>query len=697
MYASDIRQHLRRVQQELKGGTPETQDSAINELHNALEDSSYSLFPSLFYPSCINVLTYYCQALLPHLNMLVEDRQCIQHAFECTIDRLHTQEQHARDLEAHINRFLLQVRGGQFDTAADLVTAFASVIRAVQNFRRAHVPPYDGSEDEMFPVKALEKQYRALKKSPFTAKHVRPFFESVIYNAFSHHCKEQFEWMQSLFWHCLNDLLQMKAVLVNTLTKEAVITRLDVETRLESCGLDELDFENKVDERMYLSCWNAIQAARDFLEQHFPDVLKDHYLRVLCRFPNPAAEYNDASASLLVGLKVVGDVLDMQIDPQVVVSGEVDEAGRILPVNHVAAKFKAAEQHPAIQQLYLPQNGTYLVSKQVAIVTESTFSNAIYDYYDEQLPNNLRLPISRRQLVKGIVTTLAAPPVFWAFKNIFTHSVAEQDWWSIEYAEELCWKHGNYQKAVDIFETIVRKFSYESSIEVQHIKAYALMHLGRMYMQQCHTNKGFSAYHRALELWQSIHDVGHQADTLLYIGISHANLIAANMSGKDQKGIAKYFTQALEALPSSMETFPRLQGNTSLWTGFLYHAAGEDGRAREWISKSLECFNDLATSWNYQLSRQHLGRVLVTLGRYAEAAEILHSTLESPVLQTPSDQIESLAGLCELLLTTGKYDEGLQYAAKSKKLCEEHGLRLQQQKLKNILAKHKFAFSTANC
>ena len=215
MYASDIRQHLRRVQQELKRGNFDAQDSAINELHNALEDASDALFPSLFYPPCINVLIYYCQALLPHLSMSVEDRQCIQYVFECTIDRLHTQEQHAKDIETHINRFLLQLRDRQFNSAADLVTAFASVIKTAQNFRQTHIPSYDGSEDEMFPAKELEKQYRALKKSPFTTKHVRPFFEPVIHNAFSHHRKEQFEWMQSLFWNGLNDLLQMKAVLLN--------------------------------------------------------------------------------------------------------------------------------------------------------------------------------------------------------------------------------------------------------------------------------------------------------------------------------------------------------------------------------------------------------------------------------------------------------------------------------------------------
>ena len=63
MYASDIRQHLQRVQQELKRGNFDTQDTAINELHNALEDASDSLFPSLLYPSCIDVL----DLLLPGL------------------------------------------------------------------------------------------------------------------------------------------------------------------------------------------------------------------------------------------------------------------------------------------------------------------------------------------------------------------------------------------------------------------------------------------------------------------------------------------------------------------------------------------------------------------------------------------------------------------------------------------------------
>jgi hypothetical protein len=159
--------------------------------------------------------------------------------------------------------------------------------------------------------------YRTFKKSPFTAAHVIPFFEAMIAQL-SPEIKEFFGYMSTLFWHQLHEFIQIKAVLVNTKTKEALITRLDVTTSLESKGLDTLDVENTVDDRMEQSCWNAVQAARTSLEDQFPDTLKDKVLRITCRFPNPTVTYNDTSASLLVCLKVIGDVLDMEIDQQTV-------------------------------------------------------------------------------------------------------------------------------------------------------------------------------------------------------------------------------------------------------------------------------------------------------------------------------------------------------------------------------------------
>lgn len=408
---SRIWEQLQRVQQELKQGSRETQDTAITALQDALETCLSLFFPSFVYPLLTDVLHFYCRKVLPYMGIPAEDQRIVREEFEKTITHLNTQEHTAKLLESQLKQFFLHVKSGALDSIEDIVTVLCETLssRAEKDkkfFQQIRVNPRHPRHLRSIPSsdRSLEKFYRAFKKSPFTESHVIPFFEAIIAQL-PPEIKTLFVYMATLFWFQLHEFVHMKAVLVNTKTKEAQITRLDVTTSLESKGLDTLDFENTVDDRMYNSCWNAVQAARKFLEARFTEIIGDTSLCVKCRFQNPIAIYNDTSASLLVGLKVVGDVLDLAVDPQTVVSGEVNESGKILPVACVAEKVLAAQHHPDIQRLFLPADELFTTSRRVAITRVHDLSEAVVHYYGEQFRKKMK-QLTRRDVPDGVAGDL---------------------------------------------------------------------------------------------------------------------------------------------------------------------------------------------------------------------------------------------------------------------------------------------------
>ena len=518
-----------------------------------------------------------------------------------------------------------------------------------------------------------------------------PFFETFIANL-PEELKEPFARIKDLFWHQLNDLLQMKAVLVNTKTKAALITRLDVTTSLESKGLDRLEFENTVDDRMYHSCWNAVQAARGFLEDQFPDILKDKVLQIPCRFPNPIAGYNDTSASLLVSLKVIGDVLDMEIDPQTVVSGEVDESGKILPVTCITEKIAAAEQETDLRRLILPADGIFADSHRIAIIRVRTFADALMQYYGEQFRKKMKQN-TRRIIVPRVVST---------FKNLFLTSanpVTEYDVRLIDHAKNLCQKEGKYQIAIDILETVITRFQREdSATEALWLKAQALGYLGVIYTEQRHLEKSLQALQQALSIWQAIRDREECVNTLLRIGsLYRYALIADKITPRWQISL-KFYQQAHELLRPSMKQFTRLQAKYYRLLGYLDYLSEDYILAEQHCRKSMEYFDEDEANtrenyyeWNYQTAKQHLGRVLMKQGAYDRAYAVLESTINASILQTPHNQARSFWTLSEFFFSVANIEKGGEFAKKAEQLCRDFGLTAEHQILTNLLARYRLS------
>ena len=672
MHNLAIWNHLQRVQQKLKHDTLNTQDATINDLQHYLEESCLSLFPAFLYPQLVEVLSFYCTDILPHLNMSDKDRQFILEDFRRTISRLTTQKQLANDLERRFKQFFHQVKSGLFTSVQEVVAAIHTIIVS-----QSGEISFSGNIQH---DKELEKQYHKLKKSPFTSSRVLPFFQTLVSRALPEELQRQFEYAKALFWDQLHECIQMKAVLVNPLTKKAFVTRLDIETTLRPLGLDELEFENTVDDQMYLSCWNAIQAARSFLEKYFPELIKNTSIHVNCRFPNPTVEYHDTSASLPVGLKLIGDILNFEIDPHVLVSGEVDNSEMIRPILHVTEKVTIAEYQSDILQLYLPENSLHIKSNHITVTYVGTFTEAVHHYYEKQL-QKMNFFCRKQHLLKNIIDTFTTSlPSLISVREMFAPSLTEQDIWSIDYAKDLYQKHNEYQEAIRILQFILTKFERRNSSEVLYIKARTFKHLGWIYWNRwdiAQSPKEFSLLRKAFELWSLISDREQQVEAAFNIGDVYLNYIPfSNIPTEYGEISLRCFKQAKEMLKPSMKAFRKLNGRYYGCLGDLYYYLNENEIAEKYFRRGfeLDLFDDIDTDWDCQQFKQTLGRTLIRLGKYDEAHELLQNTAQTSALQSPVDRARTYWSFCDLFLSLGDYEQGLEFAFKSAKLSKERAI-----------------------
>ncbi len=685
-----IREKLRIIHDKTQNSSLYDQDAEITALQRYLSKISWTLLPSYLYPCLQKPFEHYLSHILPQLSgMSKEAQKDVSAKFEQAILCLNTQEQTAKDLETKLSKLFWQVRTGTLPSANDMLIALCKIIvcQEAELPEVEHLIEWDNT---------LEECCRTLKTA-FTSTRVLSFFEQLTSACLPHPIEERFERIKELFWHQVQALIQLNAVMVNTYTQEARIMRFDINTSLHPMGLDELEFEHKkIDDKMFNSCWKALRVVRMFLKEHFPEYIEEQGIRVRCCFENPLGAYVDSSASLLLAVKVIGDMLDLEFDPHTIISGEIYDDGEILPVQHTAEKIKAAEQNPTIQHIMLPLNGQSAKSTRLKITRVPTFSEALQEYYGDRLKSKEQgiIRLTRRQVMGKIVRVFAVVAGLPVFKNIFAHPVTEQDRWSIDHAKELYQKQSNYQEALRILYFMSNKLSHGMATpEVLLYTAQVSRHLGMIYMQQYKTRESIAHLQKALHLCQAIHDREQQCQIFLNMSSVYYNSLVVD--GNTNHGIIslQYMEQANDLLHPAMKTFQQLQGDYYGHVGGVLYGLEEYETAKERMQRCLDSLDEHDVRWTYYLSKQFLGRILTRLGEFDEAGEILGNTLWIPVLQRPYNQVRNLRSLSELSFLTGAYDKGVYYACESEKLCQEYGLKTQHIALQKMLFKHHIPLS----
>lgn len=695
MNTPTIVNRLRRIDHELKVGTFKSRDAEIAALQTYLYESKTCVFPSFVYPYLREVLNFYCREILPQLNMSPEDLQWIRQSFEDTLGRVHFLEEQAELLEKRFRTFFLNVKMGMLPSVEDIVTAlWTSIVpdnqKNILNNGRGIV-----SEE-------LRKYFQMLRRSSFASSELISFFTTLL-SQLPSPLREMFMSTEEIFWHQLNDLLQLKAVLVNPLTKQAQLLRFDVNASLESRGIDELILDSTIDDRMRHSCWNALQAARTFLETHFPTAIRNQAIQVRCSFSNALASYSDASASLLVGVKVIGDILNLEIDPKTVISGEVDKSGKVLPVKSIDKKLEAAERHIDIHSLYLPKDRRVRKPSRLKIVAVETFNEAVKHFYGQTLQKKLR-QTKRRNFLKGIFAFSAAslsPLMFSVMKDtFFTHKnpVQECDFRLLDCARMLYQQQGGYQPAITILETILERFRQEhTATEAIRLKAFALGQLGIIYLQQYRMQESLAAFRKACDLWNSINDRENMADILYRIGEVYRHTVAMDGSSQNSTTGLQYYQQAHNLLTPSMRKYTTLCSRYYTLSGYMHYWTGQGELAASLCQQGSQMLEPIETNWSYQTARQHWGRALVKVGEYDDAYDILTDAMAVSTLRGPHDRVRNYWALSELHFLTGQQEKGKEFVERAEKLCREYKLIGQHRILTHLVRRYqkcqKFSFS----
>ncbi len=130
MQLATVWQHVQEIQQEIRHGTRETQDTVIVALQDCLDESGSALFPSFVYPQLTELLHFYCHKVLPKMGLSREDLWFVRESFEQTQCHIQVQEQTAKTLETQFKQFFLDVKSGKFETVEDISSGIASILLA---------------------------------------------------------------------------------------------------------------------------------------------------------------------------------------------------------------------------------------------------------------------------------------------------------------------------------------------------------------------------------------------------------------------------------------------------------------------------------------------------------------------------------------------------------------------------------------
>ncbi len=358
---------------------------------------------------------------------------------------------------------------------------------------------------------------------------------------------------------------------------------------------------------------------------------------------------------------MVGDLLELPVNPAAIISADVERSGKIRPVNHLVAKVMAADAHPGAAVFYLPLESAPVRVTRIALRRIATFSEAVDQYYGDAYQQKQR-QIGRRKILKGVIGLAIAPFTFSIAKHLFLRSdnpVTDCDWQLLECARDLYQQKSDYRSAITILNSILTRFHEEKdSPETLQISAFAFGELGVIHLQQHQESESISAFHHALKLWQTLHDRAKQADVLLRLGEVYRYRVAIDGFREYSKEGLECYEQANSLLHPTMKMYSRLRGRYFALSGYMYYWLSEYELAEKYNRQGIEVIEPNEENWTYQTIKQHLSRVLIKVGKYDEAFEILELTAKASVLQSPYYQVRSY-WTKDFYFSTGDYNQGL--------------------------------------
>lgn len=671
----------------IEGPALEEQEDSINDLFLFLDAHRDFLFPQLFVRQAMRICQWYHDYILPALEYSAEDQQAIADDYDELFARLHTISQQASHIEEQIIQVVTGLRKGKFRHEREVAETL---------MKASQIHLYNNQDANFQCLRTFRKKIRGAFNRKHIVALITDFFR--IIKIGYHAVPEDLQRLTNIEELChfaLYEYFQGKAVLVNT-DRRGIIMPLWVTVDPVQTS-QNVEFDNHtIDEMMRSSSNIARKVASGYLRKIYDKEFKET-VAVRCKFPMLWVGYRDTSASLLLAIQIVGDVLDLDPEPATVVTGEVDTSGTVLKVGWIAEKLAAANHDEQIMRMLMPEANLHDVDPRqfthLTVIPVRSLSEALQHYYGDSFQQQLKR-INRRLMLKSAAGLVTAPLLLFSAQNISTTTpavtlVGECDYRLLEVARDLYQKKSDYQNAVIVLDSILARFPGDAyPAEVQQLKAFALGQLGVIHLQQHHIQESLRVFKRAATIWKAIHNREYQADIFFRIGEAYRYTVAMEGISRNSKLGLQYYRQAYDLLKPSMELYTRLQGKYYSLTGFMHYWIGEYEIAEQFGRKALVTFEEPDSNWTYQTARQHLARTLIKTGKYDEAHDILQNTAQTEALQGPHDRARNALALSELYLTTKELDKGLQWADTAREFCDQYNLHGQKRILTKMLAYH---------
>lgn len=371
----------------------DVQVEALNDLFLFLDTHRQQLFPAVLVNQACQILEFCIKQALPQLGSQIDEYRDILAQYQDLLTSLETMTHMAEKFEHSCHLFIRELQDGVYTHEQEIAESLFTLaipclpaqeiqisLPSLQTFRRSLGHEYDFDHFTDL-VNIVHRFFHDLAQEASLATtltylqkaHFRELLEYVIYSYF-----------------------EGKAVFIDPFGNGVV---MPIWVTVNPTHTSEhVEFENHyVDTEMQQSADIARMAACTYLREHFGKNIPDN-ISVQCQFPNPGTGYRDTSASLLVGLKIVGEVLGLEKYPGIAVTGAIDHYGKILEVGWLPQKIQAVNADESIIRVLIPFSGEQQVfpleqdrrlplmesetsQQAVKVVAVRTFHEAVDAYY----------------------------------------------------------------------------------------------------------------------------------------------------------------------------------------------------------------------------------------------------------------------------------------------------------------------------
>ena len=324
MLFKDLWDCLYNAHHAIKSGSLEKQDETINALFRFLDNRRNQQFPSLLCEQAIQISSWYLERVLPALEYEEQDRQDIARHYEEFLEHLKACGTASQKIEKAFERLIEQIRNGTFIRVHEVAEALSEIVRDffhlqdLQGFQN----PFRSDHQFQQRLQSLRDNFRYDQAAAF----FKDFFDVFLKDSnSSSSCRLAIHNFTNMFEYILDSYFHAKAVLVDPF-RHGQIMPLWVTVDADKTS-EHVEFWNQnIDPTMQESADIARDIARQYLMNEYERNVPEKIF-VQCQFPHFDVSFKDTSASLLLGIRIVEEVLGVKSKPATVITGGVGRTG----------------------------------------------------------------------------------------------------------------------------------------------------------------------------------------------------------------------------------------------------------------------------------------------------------------------------------------------------------------------------------